>query len=63
MKSKMIYCKNCRKTTIHKIVHKENDFSGDGIIRGLIAVLSFGVSEMSPTIYGMCLMCGKINKN
>ena len=66
MKTKVCYCYKCRRDTVHELVHRETVLSGTGPARGMLAVCSFGFSELvnQATVSRkyQCERCGEIRK-
>jgi hypothetical protein len=62
-KNKIIYCRECRKRTVHSYVCKETAGDGTGIARVILAVSSFGISEtLGAFKYWQCQKCGHLYK-
>jgi ribosomal protein L44E len=64
MKTKVCYCRKCRKDTVHELVDKDSVLSGNGLARGMLAVASLGFSEVLNTATVTrkyeCRKCGEI---
>lgn len=63
MKTKVYYCSKCGEKTAHEFVDKKTVGDGTGICRGLLAVMSLGMSEtVGADYYYQCRRCGKLKK-
>lgn len=62
MKTKIKRCINCHEDTVHTLVAKDTMCEGLGLIRGLMAITSFGITEtIGVDKYYQCQKCGKID--
>lgn len=60
-KTKVKYCSECGKRTVHKFVGHESVAEGLGLARGMLAVVSLGLSEtVGSKWYYQCEKCGNI---
>ena len=62
MFKKILYCKRGKEETVHKRVGSDNDAIGDGALRLLFAITTFGVSGTMRDVYYSCKVCSKIKK-
>jgi hypothetical protein len=63
MKKRVEYCVKCKKRTLHDCVAKETFADGMGAIRGLIAIVTLGMSEgYLASRHYRCNRCGNIIK-
>ena len=62
MAKEIIYCRDCEKDTVHKMVKRNAIGSGLGPIRVLLAVCTVGISEITTDAAYECTKCGKIVK-
>ena len=60
----IFYCPCCRRKRKFKKVKNEHMFEGDGLLRGLMCVMTYGISEAFGTItkYYECSECGYIKE-
>lgn len=60
---KMLFCLDCGKNTPHVYTGKESLYEGCGIVRGISAIITLGMSE---TCYAdrfwQCEVCGRVEK-
>lgn len=64
MTVKKIYCHKCGNHQPHKKIGSSSGYEGMGIARGLLAVMSLGMSEFSGReIYWECLKCGEVRRH
>lgn len=61
MKTKVKHCYKCRKDTVHTLVAKDAMCEGLGPIRGLMAIMTLGITEtIGVDKYYQCQTCGEI---
>ena len=56
------WCRECCKRTPHNNVGSKSDYEGCGIARGILAIMSLGISETQRDKYWQCSKCGEITK-
>lgn len=60
-KKKVLYCWECGKNTVHELVNKEKMLEDCPVLlRGFMAVASFGVSEIPYDVNYQCTRCGEL---
>lgn len=57
-----MYCRECRKDTVHKRVKREAIGSGLGPLRPFLAVCTLGVTEVTTGSIYECSKCGEITE-
>lgn len=63
VRKRPMFCCECVSKTPHVYVGRKSFYEGDGPIRGLAAVVTFGMSETSwADHYWQCEVCGHIKK-
>lgn len=63
MKTKIKRCRKCHGDTVHTLVGKDAMCEGLGIIRGIAAIASLGITEtVGVDKYYQCQKCGEITK-
>lgn len=56
------WCSECCKRTPHNYIGSKSDYEGCGIVRGILAIMSLGISETQRDKYWQCSRCGEITK-
>lgn len=63
-KQKEMYCGKCGESTPHSYVGSESDIEETGICRGIMAVVSLGLSEaFLRDKYWRCEKCGNVSED
>lgn len=62
MSKRVIYCNKCGKRTVHEFISRDCPGQGTSIFRPLLAVASFGISEVSTYKYYQCENCKHLKK-
>ena len=62
LKVDKLWCEKCCERTLHNYVGSRSDYEDCGIARGILAVMSLGISEIQRDKYWQCSKCGEIRK-
>ena len=58
-KSKVSYCNNCNKETVHHLVNRATSSAENDIVKDMVS--NFSVAELSNNFY-RCEKCGNIQR-
>lgn len=57
------WCSKCCERTPHNYVGSKSDYEGLGLARGILAIVSLGISEtVCRDKYWQCSRCGDVTK-